>query len=64
VLPDGSLRWPSLPSDAYSANGHDGQLMLVIPSEGLVVVRLGFTPEASANDSVVQLAADAIDALG
>ena len=63
VLPDGSLRWPSLPSDAYSANGHDGQLMLVIPSEGLVVVRLGFTPTASANDSVVQLAADAIDAL-
>jgi len=64
VLPDGSLRWPSLPSDAYSANGHDGQLMLVIPSEGLVVVRLGFTPTASANDSVVQLAAEALEALG
>ncbi|OJX70017.1 MAG: hydrolase [Micrococcales bacterium 72-143] len=64
VLPDGSLRWPSLPSDAYSANGHDGQLLLVIPSEGLVVARLGFTPEASASDTVVQLAADAIAALG
>lgn len=63
VLPDGSLRWPSLPSDAYSANGHDGQLMLVIPSEELVVVRLGFTPAASASDTVAQLAADAIAAL-
>jgi CubicO group peptidase (beta-lactamase class C family) len=63
VLPDGSLRWPSLPADAYSANGHDGQLMLVIPSEELVVVRLGFTPAASASDTVVQLAADAIAAL-
>jgi hypothetical protein len=38
--------------------------MLVIPSEGLVVVRLGFTPEASASDSVAQLAAEAIAALG
>lgn len=64
VLPDGSLRWPSLPEDTFSANGHDGQLMLVIPSEGLVVVRLGFTPAASASDSVAQLAAEAIDALG
>ena len=64
VLPDGSLRWPSLPEDAFSANGHDGQLMLVIPSEGLVVVRLGFTPEASASDLVAELARDAITALG
>ncbi len=64
VLPDGALRWPSLPDDAYSANGHDGQMMLVIPSEGLVVVRLGFTPEASASDLVVDLARDAIAALG
>lgn len=64
VLPDGSLRWPSLPEDAFSANGHDGQLLLVIPSEGLVVARLGFTPEASASETVVQLAADAIAALG
>ena len=47
-----------------SANGHDGQLMLVIPSEGLVVVRLGFTPEASASDTVAELAREAIDALG
>jgi hypothetical protein len=29
-----------------------------------VVVRLGFTPQASASESVVQLAAAAIDALG
>lgn len=63
VLPDGSLRWPGLPEDAFSANGHDGQLMLVIPSEGLVVVRLGFTPNASASDTVAQLAQEALDLL-
>jgi len=63
-LPDGSLRWPGLPADTFSANGHDGQLMLVIPSEELVVVRLGFTPAASAADTVAALASDAIAALG
>ncbi len=64
VLPDGTLRWPSLPRDAFSANGHDGQVMIVVPSAGLVVVRLGFTPTASVNDAVAELAGDAIAALG
>ncbi|MEX0956844.1 MAG: serine hydrolase [Rhizobiaceae bacterium] len=33
-----------LPDDAYWLLGHDGQTTTVIPSENLVVVRLGLTP--------------------
>jgi len=35
---------PKLPADAFFMNGHDGQSISVIPSEGLVLVRLGLTP--------------------
>ena len=33
-----------LPADAIWAQGHDGQSMAIIPSQGLVVVRMGLTP--------------------
>ncbi|WP_187972084.1 serine hydrolase domain-containing protein [Aquibium microcysteis] len=33
-----------LPADAFWALGHDGQSMAMIPSKGLVVLRLGLTP--------------------
>jgi CubicO group peptidase (beta-lactamase class C family) len=35
--------YPNLPADFYYANGHQGQMVGVIPSRGLVVVRLGMT---------------------
>lgn len=35
--------YPRLPADFYYANGHQGQMVGVIPSRGLVVVRLGMT---------------------
>lgn len=33
--------WPDVPDDAFSARGHWGQYITVIPSAGLVVVRTG-----------------------
>jgi len=63
-LPDGSLRWPELPEDTFYASGHDGQKVLVVPSADLVVVRMGFTPEADEDPSLVQLVDEAIAALG
>lgn len=39
-------RWmPGLPTDLYSMRGYDGQLVTIIPSLDLVVVRMGLTPD-------------------
>lgn len=60
-LPDGTLRHPDLPADTFWAGGHDGQWLAVVPSERLVVARLGFTPDV--DERVVALTADLVAAL-
>jgi CubicO group peptidase (beta-lactamase class C family) len=36
-----ALPWPDSPGDAYAAEGHWGQRIIVIPSQDLVIVRTG-----------------------
>jgi len=43
VVDDGSLSWPDAPPDAYAAQGLGGQLVIVVPSEGVVITRLAST---------------------
>lgn len=59
--PGGTHVEPSLPKDAYFAEGHDGQWIVVVPSEKLVVVRLGFSPDLE-DVGAVKLAYDIIHA--
>jgi CubicO group peptidase (beta-lactamase class C family) len=41
---------PAIPADAFHALGHEGQCLTVIPSRGLVVVRLGLSIDIKAWD--------------
>lgn len=40
---DDMLRWPQLPEDAYAMMGNRKQFVMIIPSERLVFVRLGWS---------------------
>jgi CubicO group peptidase (beta-lactamase class C family) len=54
-----------MPRDAFFAKGTLGQYVIVIPSERLVIVRLGRSPNwPPAADGVLQLVADVIAASG
>ena len=37
------LRWPNLPEDAYAAQGNRQQRVMIIPSQQVIIVRLGWT---------------------
>lgn len=50
--------WPELPPDTYAARGHNGQYVMVVPSEKLVVVRLGLSTDA--DHGVEELVAELI----
>jgi CubicO group peptidase (beta-lactamase class C family) len=56
-------RWPHLPRDAYFMLGHNMQLVAVIPSRHVVIVRLGWTPDGQGFDSD-RYFSKVLDALG
>ncbi|MEL6726175.1 MAG: serine hydrolase [Pseudomonadota bacterium] len=56
--PDRSRLFPTLPEDMYYFGGFQGQMVIVIPSERLVITRFGFTP--ARNHGVEELAASVI----
>jgi CubicO group peptidase (beta-lactamase class C family) len=43
-------RWPSLPADAYAALGNRKQVMMMVPSEDLLILRLGWSPGSYPTD--------------
>lgn len=43
-------KFPALPVDAYQAKGFQGQMVLVVPSRDVVMVRLGMTHDRAAWD--------------
>ena len=53
---------PDLPNDSFSAEGYQGQLLLVAPSQRAVVVRLGQTPKKPGFDANA-FGADVLSAL-
>ena len=59
----GRRPWPSLPADAYAARGYSGQWLLVVPSQELVIVRLGIAIPDDGEDGTVELARAVIEAL-
>ncbi len=66
----GSLFWlnqskyyPAAPEDMYSCNGHDGQLIFIIPSKELVVVVVGYSPKPDRNMKFNDLLGDILSTI-
>lgn len=63
--PDGQLRMPDAPADAYWASGNEGQQVVVLPSQDMVVVRMGLTQDVGGVGwGLEPLLADLVEALG
>jgi CubicO group peptidase (beta-lactamase class C family) len=46
---NGNKDYPSAPNDMFSCQGHDGQMIFIMPSQQLVVVVLGFSHKPDNN---------------
>ncbi len=58
-----NARFPNVPNDAYTAAGHRGQYMVIIPSKNLVIVRRGYDPSGGARFKLDKLVEDILAAL-
>jgi len=45
-----SNEYPSAPKDMFSAEGHDGQQIFIIPSKEMVIVVVGYSPRSHSMD--------------
>jgi len=59
---DGRLVWPSVPADAFWGLGAQGQLLLVVPSLNLIVLRMG-GPMTEADDASSEIGPLIVDPL-
>lgn len=59
----GKKRTEALPSDFMSCEGHDGQYIVMIPSEQLAIVVLGYSPRSSNELNIGLLVKDVLNAL-
>jgi len=50
---DRSLLGGKGPMDAFAAEGHEGQIILIVPSKAVTVVRLGLSPETDSTWAVL-----------
>lgn len=56
-------RFPEVPNDAYAARGNRGQILMIIPSRNLVIVRRGYDPAGGEGFKAHTFAADVLKAL-
>lgn len=61
-LNTGRKEWPSLAENVYAARGYQGQHVLVMPDEDLVIVRLG-AAQPEKHYSIEPFVSDVLDAL-
>ena len=56
-------RYPTLPADLYSADGYEGQFVILIPSRDVVLVRLGLSHPANLDVGIEELVGEVLAAI-